>query len=48
MVDDGLQQDFNLTVLILECFDSGMNVSINTVCARCRGTTSYEMDSSCE
>jgi hypothetical protein len=33
MVDNfnGLQQDLN--VLILECFESGINVSINTVCA---------------
>jgi hypothetical protein len=39
MVDNfnGLLQDFN--VLILECFESGINVSINTVCARCSDTT---------
>jgi hypothetical protein len=48
MVDNfnGWQQDFN--VLILECFESGINVSINTVCARCRDTNYYEMDSRCE
>ena len=35
MVDNfnGLQHDFN--VLIIECFESGINVSINTVCAQC-------------
>ncbi len=41
-----LQQDFDL--LILECFESGINVSINTVCAWCRDTTYYEMDNRCE
>ncbi len=41
-----LQQDFD--VLILECFESGINVSINTVCAWCSDTTYYEMDSRCE
>ncbi len=39
MVDNlnGLQQDFD--VLILKCFESGINVSINTVCAWCHDTT---------
>jgi hypothetical protein len=48
MVDNfnGLQQDFN--VLILECFESGIIVSINTVCAHCSDTAYNEMDSICE
>ncbi len=48
MVDDfnGLQHDFN--VLIIECFESGINVLINTVGARCSDATYYEMDSRCE
>ncbi len=40
------QQDFN--VLILECFEPGINVSINTLCTRCRDTAYNEMDSTCE
>jgi hypothetical protein len=48
MVDNfnGWQQDFN--VLILECFESGINVSINTLGARCRDTAYNNMDSICE
>ncbi len=47
MVDkfNGWQQDFN--VLILECFESGINVSINTLGARCSDTAYNEMDSIC-
>jgi hypothetical protein len=48
MVDNfnGWQQDFN--VLILECFESGINVSINTLGARCLDTAYNDMDSICE
>ena len=45
MVDNfnGLQQDFKM--LILECFES---VLINAICAQCRDTTNYELDSRCD